>query len=84
MSSDASKDGIGAVLLRDEWREWMPMAYAAISMTTMGRNYAHIEKEQLSVVFACEIFHSHIYGRRVLVEADHKPLMAISKKQLCE
>ena len=62
----------------------MAMAYTSISMTIMERNYAHIEKEQLSVVFACEIFHSHIYGRRVLVEADHKPLMAISKKQLCE
>ena len=82
VSSDASKDGIGAVLLQETKGEWMPVAYASRSMTTAEKNYAQIEKEQLSVVFACERFHSYIYGRRVLVETDHKPLISISKKQL--
>ncbi|KAK2143360.1 hypothetical protein NP493_4554g00000 [Ridgeia piscesae] len=82
VSSDASKDGIGAVLLQETKGEWMAVAYASRSMTTAEKNYAQIEKEQLSVVFACERFHSYIYGRRVLVETDHKPLISISKKQL--
>ena len=52
-------------------------------MTTVERNYAQLEKEEMSVAFVCEMFHSYIYGRKVLVETDHKPLIAILKKQLC-
>ena len=71
VSSDASKDGIGAVLLEETYREWMPLAYASTS--TAEKNYAQIEKEQLGVVFACERFHVYIYGRKVIVETDHQP-----------
>ena len=84
VSSDASKDGIGAVLLQKTDEKWMPVAYASRSMTNAERNYAQIEKEQLGVVFACERFHTYIYGRAVTVETDHKPLIAISTKHLCD
>ena len=60
VSSDASKDGIGAVLLQETNGEWMPVAYASRSMTKTEKNYATIEKEQLGVVFACERFHVYI------------------------
>ena len=53
-------------------------------MTLAERNYAQIEKEQLGVVFACERFHSYIYGRTTNVETDHLPLIVISKKPLCD
>ena len=79
--SDASKDGIGAVLLQETNGEWMPVVHNSRYMTTAEKNYAQIEKEQLGVVFACERF--HIYGHKVIVETDHQPLIAISKKQLC-
>ena len=84
VSSDASKDGIGAVLLQETNGEWMPVAYASRSMTKAEKNYATIEKEQLGVVFACERFHVYIYGRQTTVETDHLPLISISKKQLCD
>ena len=84
VSTDASKDGIGAVLLQETDGEWMPVAYASRSMTAAERNYAQIEKEQFGVVFACERFHVYIYGRSVIVETDHNPLIAISKKHLCD
>ena len=73
VSSDASKDGIGAVLLQETNGEWMPVAYASRSMTKAEKNYATIEKEQLGVVFACERFHVYIYGRKTTVETDHLP-----------
>ena len=63
VSSDASKERIGAVLLQETNGEWMPVAYASRSMTTAEKNYAQIEKEQLGVVVACERFHVYIYGR---------------------
>ena len=84
VSTDASKDGIGAVLLQETDWQWMPVAYASRSMTAAERNYAQIEKEQLGVVFACERFHVYIYGRRVIIDTDHCPLIAISRKHLCD
>ena len=59
-------------------------AYASMSMTEAEKNYATIEKEQLGIVFACERFLVHIYGRKTSVETDHMPLISISKKQLCD
>ena len=62
----------------------MPIAYASRSLTTAEKNYAQIEKEQLGVVFACERFHIYVYGRQIVIETDHKPLIAISRKPLCD
>ena len=36
----------------------------------------------LAIVFALEKWHQFAYGRHVLVNTDHKPLEAISKKPL--
>ncbi|KAI0237465.1 hypothetical protein LSAT2_012009, partial [Lamellibrachia satsuma] len=43
---------------------------------------AHIEKELLVKVFACERFHQCTHGRDTTVESDHKPLEAITNKPL--
>lgn len=78
ISADASKSGLGAVLLQGG----QPVAYASRALTTSEQNYAQIEKECLSVVFACERFHQYVYGKQVKVENDHKPLEAIFRKPL--
>ena len=77
---DASRNGLGAVLLQEE----QPIAYASRSMTETETRYAQIEKELLSVVFALERFNAYTYGVKVLVENDHKPLEIILKKSLHE
>lgn len=51
-------------------------------MTETETNYAQIEKEMLAIVFAVERFEQYTYGRRVLVQTDHKPLECIYKKSL--
>ena len=53
-------------------------------MTKAEKKYATIEKQQLGIVFACERFHMHIYGRKTSVETEHLPLISILKKQLCD
>ena len=78
VSCDASKNGLGAVLLQDE----QPIAYASRSMTEAETKYAQIEKELLAVLFALERFNQYTYGKKVLVENDHKPLEIILKKCL--
>ncbi|XP_056013214.1 uncharacterized protein K02A2.6-like [Ostrea edulis] len=50
------------------------IAYASKSMTDAEKNYAQIKKELLAVLFACEKFNPYIYGEKVLVQTDHKPL----------
>ena len=85
ISTDASKSGLGAVLLQKHGCDWAPMAYAARSMTESEERYAQIEKECLGLVFGCEKFHSYIYGlQNVEAETDHKPLITIAKKNLVD
>lgn len=76
VQSDAAKDGLGSVLMQDNH----PIAYASRALTTAEIGYAQIEKELLSVVFSLEKFHQYTYGRRVLVQNDHKPLVTIQRK----
>ena len=66
--------------LHDE--EWRPVAYAARAMLDAEMHYAQIEKELLSIVFACEQFHQFIYGACVKAETDHKPLITLFTKPL--
>ena len=56
--------------------------YASRALTETEQRYAQIEKELLSIVFALEHFHTYVYARHVIVETDHKPLLAIHKKAL--
>lgn len=52
-------------------------------MTKTEQNYAQIEKECLSIVFACQRFHYYLYGRgEITAETDHKPLTSIFCKPL--
>ena len=75
---DASKNGIGSVLLQDG----KPVAYSSRAMTKMESNYAQIEKEMLSIVHAVTKFHCYVFGRNCTVFNDHKPLEALFKKPL--
>ena len=80
VSSDANKSGLGATLEQKHGENWFPVAFASRSMTPAETNYAQIEKEILSIVFACERFNDFLYGQRFTVENDHKPLKDIFKK----
>ena len=47
VSCDASKSGLGAMLLQDE----KPIAFASRSMTETETRYTNIEKELLAILF---------------------------------
>jgi hypothetical protein len=54
------------------------VAYASRSLTQTERNYCQLEREALAVVWGCEYFHLHIYGKSgVEVFTDHKPLLGL-------
>ena len=81
-SSDASKSGLGATLEQCHDGTWHPVAYASRSLTSAEQNYCQLEKETLSILFACERFHEYLYGRKFLVINDHQPLRSIFQKPL--
>lgn len=78
IQADASKDGLGACLLQ----EGHPIAYTSRALTETKKNYAQIEKELLAIVFSVKKFHQYVYGVRVSVQSDHKPLENILRKPL--
>ena len=82
VSSDASKSGLGAVLLQQHDDKWLPVAYASRAMTEAECRYAQIEKETLAIVFACTRFDQYLYAQTFNIETDHKPLVAIFSKAL--
>ena len=84
VSTDACKSGIGVVILQQFDNDWMPIAYASRALSKSEQNYAMIEKKLPGVVFGCERFHSHVYGRSITVETDHNPIIAINNKPLSD
>lgn len=78
LSVDASKDGLGAVLLQDG----QPVAYGSRALTETEKLYSQIEKESLAILYGCTKFNQYVYGNEFVVETDHKPLVSIFSKPL--
>lgn len=81
VTCDALPTGIGAVLSHIfAGGEERPIAFASRSLTKAERNYSQLDKEALALIFAVKYFHQYIYGRRFILETDHKPLTFIPRK----
>ncbi|GFW11857.1 retrovirus-related Pol polyprotein from transposon 17.6 [Trichonephila clavipes] len=76
VSVDASKNGLGAVLLQ----ECQPVAFGSESLTQTQQHYAQIEKELMAVMYGLEHFNYYTYGRIATGQTDHKPILGLSKK----
>ena len=79
VSCDASLKGLGAVL-EQKHDIWHPVSYASRSLTSAEENYCQLEKEILSIVFACSKFHEFIYGKQFDIYNNHLPLKSIFNK----
>ena len=90
---DASKQGIGCVLLKPDENipstlqdgiptNLRPVAYASKSLSEAEQNYANIECELLGAVFAIETFKHFTYSRLTNIITDHKPLTSLFTKCL--
>ena len=82
VSADASKFGIGGVLLQKDKEGWKPVFYASRSLTETEQRYAQIEKEALAMTWACERFEDFLVGLKTFtIETDHKPLLSLMKSK---
>ena len=61
---------------------WHPGSYASRSLTSAKENYFQVEKEILSIVFACNKFLEFIYGKRFDVCNANFPLTSIFNKAI--
>ena len=81
---DASKVGLGAVLVQDSQGRSRPVAFASKKLTPAKTRYANIKCEILAVVFGCMRFHHYLHGGEFTCQSDQKPLKHIHLKHLCD
>ena len=74
LDTDASGDGIGAVLSQVQDGDEKVLAYASRKLSKPERNYCVTRKEMLAVVVYLKYFKQYLYGRRVTVRTDHAAL----------
>ena len=75
---DAAEKATGATLMQ----EGRPIEYASRALDASKQNWAPIEREMFANVHGCKRLHQYLYGRRTMVESDHRPLEAFMKKPL--
>ncbi len=75
MAADSSSVAVGATLsqIDDQGLEYV-IGYYSRKLLPRERNYSVIEKEGLALITAVKKFEQYLYGKKVTVLTDHKPL----------
>jgi len=79
LQTDASDEGIGAILCQDQGQGLQPISCASKKLTKPERNYSTIEKECLALVWGVQKFQQYLYGRTFVVQTDHRPLQYLQQ-----
>ena len=59
-----------------------PIAFASKSLTGAEHRYSNIEREALGILHGLKKFHHYCFAKEVLIITNHKPLVAIFKKDV--
>ena len=87
LATDASQTGIGGILYQpDDDEDTLTahniVAIASKQLDSTQRNYPVYKKELFAVIYCLRKFHSYLWGRKVTVLTDHKPLVHITQQRL--
>ena len=77
LHTDASDDGLSAVLEQDSDGQSHPLAYASRTLSKHEANYGVTELEELAIVWALHHFRAYLLGHKCIVYTDHSPLKAV-------
>ena len=81
LETDASKDGLGAILSQKKADDKLhPVAYASRSTSPTEKHYSVTELETLAVVWAVQHFRAYLYGHNVTVITDYSAVKSILDK----
>ena len=80
LQTDASKKGLGAVILQDS----RPVMFASRALTGAEKNYQNLERECLAMIWGMGNFHYFLYGKQFTLETNQKPLVSIYRKHMVE
>ncbi|CAF3358924.1 unnamed protein product [Rotaria socialis] len=75
IQSDASVDGIGAVLLQITPNGDRPLAYMSKKLMKTQTNWSTIEQECYAIVQAIDKWDKYLRGHEFILETDHEPLV---------
>lgn len=82
LRTDASGQGLGAVLLQECGGKKFPIRYASWKLSRCEHGYATVEKGCLAVACGVQKFQKYLYGREFVIETDHQPLSFLQKANL--
>ena len=75
---DRSMKGLDAGVIQ----KGRPVIYMSRTLTLAEAGYSNIKRELLSIAFRLGRLHHYIFGSRVEIQTDHKPLIPIWKKSI--
>ncbi|KAK7091878.1 hypothetical protein V1264_009500 [Littorina saxatilis] len=74
LRTDASDEGIGAMLMQEHGGKPFPVSYASKKLSGSEKNYSTMEKECLAIVWGIKKFELYLQGVKFVLQTDHKPL----------
>lgn len=81
IQTDASKIGVGAVLMQTHPNGDLPVAYLSKKFTATQMNWPATEQECYAIIYAIQKWHKYLDGISFTIETDHKPLLPLNTKQ---
>ena len=81
LTVDAATSGLGAILSQATDTEEVVVSYWSRTLREHEQNYTPYMLEMTAVCSALEHFHENLFGKKVIVYTDHRPLLGASTIQ---